>query len=1293
MGSGMLRCAPAAVMCLLNGCALGAAPQSGSEPPKTVAERTDYRDTSRLADVDGYLKDLAARSKRVRLGELGKTGEGRSIPLAIIAEPPLATPDEARKSGKLVVLLNGGIHSGECDGKEALLALARELVLGEHGDGKEASPLLKDLVIVLVPLYNADGNEHVGPSSKLRPGQKGPDEVGVRENAPPPSGLDLNRDFVKLEAPETRALVKCINEWDPAVVVDTHTTNGSLHRYLLTYDGPKNPAGDAEVIDFVRDSFFPSVGKRAKDRGHFDTFWYGNFEQDHTRWETYPDGPRYGINYVGMRNRVAILTESYSYAPYAERVRAQHDFVLACLEEAVADRETITRLEHESDRRAADGKRNEIPVRSKMVAAPEKVKALGYVEEQRDGHAVAGEPRDYDVDLFARFEAEKTVTRPYAYLYPARLTSVTENLQRHGIRVEETREDIELDVSAYAIEAVTKAVRPFQGHDLVTVKAAPHERSGRFDAGMMLVRSEQKLGALAAFLLEPESIDGLTTWNFFDTDLKIGDDFPIVRLEKPVVITATPAPDLNDEHEPPKPITFEAAYESDHGPNLNGSSPGQLVWVDDDHFVQTKDGTSMTVEAATGRYQRRFDAKTISKIAASLRELPTIDARSAESIAHRPGLMTDKAGKIAVFEHQNDLYEFHLDGTGAARLTNSPARKENPSLSPDGKFVAFVKQNDLWVTDIATHTERALTTGGTDLLRNGKNDWVYFEEVFNRNWQAYWWSPDSTRIAYLQIDDAPVKLFPVVNDPAKGDPKIEMTPYPKPGAPNPRAKLFTVNVAGGDAREVDLSEYSPEDVIVTNVGWWPDSSKVYAYVTNRVQSRLDIETAPADGGEPHQLLRETTKAWVDTPPALKFLKDGSFLLFSEQTGWRHLYHYSGDGKLIGPVTHGAWEVRSLAAVDEEGGRLLVSGTLDSPIAENLYGVALDGEGEPTRLTTGHGGHRADPSPGGKYFVDSWSSVSETPHVALFDGHNGKLVRTLDTNPVRDLDHWRIQPTELVHITTPDGFVLEGTVMKPTGFDPASDRKYPVWFMTYGGPHAPTVSDSWGGGRIWDQVLASAGFIVFHCDPRSASGKGAESAWVCYKRFGVPETADIATAIRWIGSQPGIDASRIGMSGHSYGGFMTSYCLTHEPTNSLFAAGIAGAPVTDWHDYDSIYTERYMLTPQDNPEGYKSGSVVSAAPGLRGRLLLIHGLIDDNVHFENTSRLARALQEARKQFDLMTYPDSRHGIGGRQYQRLQYDFIVRTLGEPGAVHPQPSESEGQGASKEERPRRRRDRQGP
>ena len=330
------------------------------------------------------------------------------------------------------------------------------------------------------------------------------------------------------------------------------------------------------------------------------------------------------------------------------------------------------------------------------------------------------------------------------------------------------------------------------------------------------------------------------------------------------------------------------------------------------------------------------------------------------------------------------------------------------------------------------------------------------------------------------------------------------------------------------------------------------------------------------------------------------------------------------------------------------------GMQDDPIGANLYKVKLDGT-DLQRLTLAPGDHRVVFSPKGNLFVDIYSNPT-TPTQARLYSTKGQMLRTLDTNPVFAIDEFKLGTFELVQIPTADGFLLEGSVLLPPDFDP--NKKYPVWFMTYGGPHTPTMRNAWVADQLRDQLLASMGIVVFHCDPRSASGKGAIYTFAAYRQLGILELQDIETAIKWLCQRPYIDASRIGMSGHSYGGFMTAFAMTH---SKLFSAGISGAPVTDWHNYDTIYTERYMSTPQLNSEGYAKTSVVTAARNLHGKLLILHGLMDDNVHVQNTVQFIQELQKADKDFEMMVYPRSRHGIYSQHYNRLTIDFIRRALG--------------------------------
>jgi hypothetical protein len=505
-------------------------------PLLTVAEASNFTATSRHAEVVDYCERLAKLSPLVRLGELGKSGEGRKLPLVILADPPVSTPEEAAKSGKLVALVIGNIHAGEVDGKEALLMLARDLATAKD------RPLLEHLVLVFAPIFNADGNEKI--SKDHRRTQVGPAEgVGVRENA---AGLDLNRDFVKLDSPEVRALVRCFNTWGPAVFIDCHTTNGSFHRFTITYEGPVCPAGDPRVITLVRDDLFPAVGRRLEERGGWKSFFYGNFSHNHTRWETVPAEPRYGVHYFGLRNSIGILSESYSYAIYKDRILATRDFVHSIFEYTEANKDKV-RSVLRSAREAAvrpPTATDRIALHHEMTPLPRRSIILGFEEERKDGRTIATKvPRDYTVEYLGVARPTLSVRRPHAYLFPASWVKVTENLQLHGIAVEELSEPAELDLEVYRIDKVNKKAI-YQKRQLVAVDATARDEKRRTPAGTVVVRTTQPLGALAAFLLEPQADDGLCTWGLFEDGVQEGKDFPVLRLvqDHPLATRAIRAP-------------------------------------------------------------------------------------------------------------------------------------------------------------------------------------------------------------------------------------------------------------------------------------------------------------------------------------------------------------------------------------------------------------------------------------------------------------------------------------------------------------------------------------------------------------------------------------------------------------------------------------------------------------------------------------------------------------------------------------------------------------------------------
>ncbi len=844
---------------------------------------------------------------------------------------------------------------------------------------------------------------------------------------------------------------------------------------------------------------------------------------------------------------------------------------------------------------------------------------------------------------------EATERKPYAYLFSAALGNLAEYLQRREIEVHELHEDIDLEVTHVTIKRVVRDGEASGRRGAVWLENQSERQVRRFEAGTILVKTGQDLGEEIHRLLDPGARKSPRTWRLLGRPGE-GAVYPIYQLDSYTPVAHGSVRPPAETREVNKPITFETVYGPKDRVSFHGSPISGPTWLDDgEHYLQVRDGRLYKVHATSGRSVPFLDPNALS---AGLRRLPAMRPKDAEAISKQPRPNLSPDHNAVLIDYEDDLYYLTTDGQTAVRLTSSPGPEKYATFDPQGKFVAFVRDGNLYVVDVATQTERALTTDGGGLIYNGEADWVYFEEVLNRRWKLFWWSPDSSAIAFLWTDDALVPEYAVVNEASRLR-DVEPTRYPRAGEPNPTVKLGIVSTAGGAARWVDLSEYTEGAYLITGAGWMPDSERIYFFVQDRAQRWLDISTASRRGGEPKRLLRETTEAWVEPPEKLVFLVDGSFLLSSERTGWKHLYLYGKDGQLKHPVTEGSWEVRGLQRVDEEGGWIYFTGTRDSHIAEHLYRVKPDG-GEIQRLTEATGQHSVEVSPNGKYFIDTWSNASTPTQVAL-RATDGTKVRTLDTNPVYEREEYRFGGYEQFQIEMSDGFLVEASLVKPPDFD--SSKKYPVWFTTYGGPHAPSISDAWQGGRTWDQMLAQMGAIVFHCDPRPASGKGACSAWTAYRQLGVQELKDIEEAIRWLTSRPYVDGKRIGMSGHSYGGFMTAYALTH---STLFAGGVAGAPPTDWRFYDTIYTERFMDTPQNNPEGYERTSVVKAAKDLHGRLLLIHGGIDDNVHLQNTFTLVDALQRADKPFELMVYPQSRHGIGGMHYNRLTVDFIRAVL---------------------------------
>lgn len=713
-----------------------------------------------------------------------------------------------------------------------------------------------------------------------------------------------------------------------------------------------------------------------------------------------------------------------------------------------------------------------------------------------------------------------------------------------------------------------------------------------------------------------------------------------------------------------------------------GGTPVFVQWAPDGRsFKQVVGGKLMRVDAVSGQAVPYFESDAL----AAVLQRNGIRPEDAEAIANSNDLLFNKNESEIVINNGNDLWIYDIQPRTLRRLTNDRDEEREVDFSPDGRWISFVRGNNLFVVDAAKGNEKQLTRDGREgdkAIYNGYLDWVYEEEVYGRGKKrGYWWSPDSRFVAFLRLDEEQVPKFIIPND-IPTDQNVETTFYPQAGDPNPAVRLGIADVGrswvvpnagripkigeklppsivrfGDAAKFADLSAYKPDDLLIVRVAWSPDSRAVVFQAQNREQTYLDLNAAGLDG-KVKKLFTENSPAWVGVNDNPFFLKDGNAVWESERDGWNHLYLYGNNGQLIRRLTSGKWEVRTVYGVDPADQWVYFTAIKDSPIAENIYRVKI-ADGTIERLSQGGGNHSPSFNANFTHYVDTWSDVNTPLQTRLYDSA-GQLVRVVNENKPETLAQYKLGTPEFLKVNTRDGYEMEAMMIKPPDFDPS--KKYPVLSYTYSGPHAPSVADRWGGNRyMWHQMMAQKGYIIWICDNRTASGKGLESTWPVYKSFGLLELRDLEDGVAYLKTLPYVDGSRIGIWGWSYGGFMTSYALTH---SNVFKMGIAGGTVSDWRNYDSIYTERYMLTPQHNSQGYDKTSVQKAAKNLSGKLLLIHGGIDDNVHVQNTLQLAYELQKADKQFDLMLYPTARHGLTNpaqiQHWYSMMTDYVMKNL---------------------------------
>jgi dipeptidyl-peptidase-4 len=620
------------------------------------------------------------------------------------------------------------------------------------------------------------------------------------------------------------------------------------------------------------------------------------------------------------------------------------------------------------------------------------------------------------------------------------------------------------------------------------------------------------------------------------------------------------------------------------------------------------------------------------------------------------------ATKLLVFTNSARVWRLRTKGTyfvwdfTAKRLlpvSTKPGYQMFAKLSPDGRQVAFARDNNVFVTDLTTGTETALTTDGSENIINGTTDWAYEEELDLRD--AFRWSPDGQRIAFWRFDQTAVRPFYLVNADSLY-PVLTPVRYPKAGTPNSKVQIGVVELGTGRTTWIDLG--ADTDIYVPAMDFADAPAEVWLTRLNRHQNRLDLLLADAKTGKSRVIMTDSDSAWVEYTHRPLWIDGGKqFLLESDRDGYTHLFLYTRAGALVRRVTPGDWDVTTMHCVDEKTRVVYFGGTIDGPLTRPLLRIGLDGRGL-TRGSTEPGTHNVEFDSTCKWYLDTYSRAG-VPPVQVLRRADGSAVRTLADNHVAlaRVAALGLTPPEFMKVRLPDGTLLNASIIKPKDFDPA--KRYPLLMWAYGGPGSQTVLDAWGGAYyLWFQKLARDGYLVASVDNRGTGGRGAKFKRQVYLHLGRYESGDQIGAARYFGGLPYVDASRIGLWGWSYGGYVAS--RTMFVGGGVFKAAIAVAPVADWRFYDTIYTERYMLTPAENPDGYDEGSSMAYADSLKGRLLLVHGTGDDNVHFQNTIRMVQRLERANKQFDLRIYPNKTHSISGGNTTENVFGLLTEWL---------------------------------
>lgn len=611
-------------------------------------------------------------------------------------------------------------------------------------------------------------------------------------------------------------------------------------------------------------------------------------------------------------------------------------------------------------------------------------------------------------------------------------------------------------------------------------------------------------------------------------------------------------------------------------------------------------------------------------------------------------------GTALLFPLNGDIYYYNLADKKAKRLTETPAFETDVKFSPKGNFVSYIREQNLYMLKIDSGKETKLTKDGGGVIKNGMAEFVAQEEMGRMT--GYWWSPDEKHIAFLRVDETPVQVV-IRNEIYADNIKLIDQRYPATGTNNVDIKLATVNTNSKKIRFVDTG--AETDIYIPRVNWMNSSTLTYQW-QSRNQQTLELRAYSTKNRKQQTLITEKSDHWLNLNDDLTFLNDDTFIWASERDGFKHLYHYKNNGKLIAQLTKGNWVVDSIKGVDQENGWVYFTGRADTPLERHLYKVPLTSKSPEhvARVTKRNGFHDVVLASDFNTYLDAFSSISQPKQISLhtIDGQHVTWLSEnalIENHPISPyLDDW-VTPEFGSLMSDDEQATLYYKLYKPR--DMAPGKQYPVIVRVYGGPHAQRVTNNWNSKEYMTQYLVQQGYIVFQLDNRGSNYRGTAFEFPIYEELGNIEVVDQITGVKYLHSLPYVDKERVGIYGHSYGGYMAIMAMFK--AGDYFQAGVSGAPVTDWMLYDTHYTERYLNHPQANEDGYSLSSVFPYIDGLKGPLYLYHGMADDNVLFTNTTKLIKAMQDKNKQFELMTYPGSKHSMRGKKVQMHLSTSIV------------------------------------